>query len=514
MNSVSITMLYIKHVVSLIIILPLVILLAVIVSMISLLSAIPIGGRYMLPIKRAIQDALVTYLLIPGSSEKVTNQEYLKRIVSYLFSVFSVDNKKDSRSPLTILYEDKLSNEKLTLPEGTTTLCISMNGNGDTLPYMQQGSQIYLPHVYNTILGSGGGMSARIDYYENIIRDLLISYPDIKKLYINGHSMGGAIMAQVLARLSTTKILQGKDVQLRLDRTFDTFANASSGFLGYGVPRFLLYFIYAQLDLNMNTKKAVAEYSADNIHTIVTVSTEDTFLQDSALSYSSRSDNITVELVDAGHNDYVGPYDEDNIQNPRIPIQYFRSIWYSLDAMILLTALQFTGVLGAGTTALFSGVPAILPLALYMGAMVLLTHRIYYAVSLSVAFQDAHELDDTSRLSQMKHNYTTERIVFGFSVIIGLGLALALPISVSPLILVMTVLSVSTIMLIGASWWMHHQLELVVGQSSTLGGHPKYADWSPTAHKYPCEQRYSQRPTDADSEVYDSGQDGYDSGCR
>jgi hypothetical protein len=472
MQAFYLTALYIKHLLTLTIILPLVLVLGMVSGFISGLSAIPVVGRYMLPVKRWIQDTLIRYLLIPGSMQGMEERPYyLNRVRDIVLAPFP-DERRGDDYMITKIDHHFRSDTEITLPRDTTTLCIAMMGNGVPFPYLQKNNRIYLPHVDNRLL-SDGGMQARVEYYARFIQAVLAKHPQITTLYLDGQSLGGGILAQVVTHLSREGVLAQKHVQLRLDRTFDNFSHASSGFLGHGVPRLVLYAIYALFDFNIDTKKAIAEYSAgsDNIHTIVTASTDDILLQDAVLSYAHLPKNTIEELVDIGHNDYGMAHYKGHVHNPGMPIRYFRSIWYAADLMIMLTALQFSGGLSAASIALYAGIPPIVPLALYLGAMVLLAHHVYHANALSDAWQEVHDLRDMQELIQMKHHYKTECAVFISTFLLGGGLMLTLPMGISPLMMVIGVVLSSTALLIGTRWWMHHQSEKLLPHRGMQSGY-------------------------------------------
>lgn len=278
--------------------------------------------------------------------------------------------------------------------------------------------------------------------------------------------MGGAILAQVVARLSEDdELLKEKTIELTLDRTYNNFAAASSAVLSYGVPRFLLYYIYAQLDLNLNTEKAIAQYTAKLakintkmvINTTIIVSNMDEILGDHVLNFHDQSKNISMKLVDRGHNDTLRGM--ETIDNPDSTIKPCnRSFCYAIDAMIVLTALQFTGILGVGFALLGLGLPAILPLALYMGAMVLLMHRVYHTTVFSFALQDIYTKNNADQIKNMTYNYLRECMLFIAVFSVGVALLLTFPVSVTPLVFILGVMLPSIAILSSAHHILHRRV--------------------------------------------------------
>lgn len=423
--------LYLKHVLFLAVLLPIIALFTVVVSILSILSVIPLVGQYANYGKNGLRNVLMQFL-IPGS-----------------------------------LWQEAILPIPKVMTKSASTCSLYLGGNGSNARYSisTEKNRVLLPHVHN----QGGGMHERVDHYVRYVKAILEKNPHITTLKLHGHSMGGGILAQVVAHLSEDdELLEGKTIELTLDRTYDNLAHASSGVLGYAVPPFLLSFIYTQLDLNLNTEKAIAQYTAKSkqIKTTIIVSNVDEVLADSVLFHHAKSGTIDVKLIDKSHN-YHNPFiNVRMISNPETTIlPRNQTICYLLDVMIVLTALQFTGISSAGLAVLWASIPTILPLTLYFGVMVLLVHGLCHAVAPSAALQNMHIKQYTG---EMRYNYLIECLLFVTLFTVGTVLMLTLPISISPLLFITAVMLPSIVILALSSYTMNKPIDTAVKRSSSV----------------------------------------------
>jgi hypothetical protein len=300
---------YALHLLCLVVLIPIIIFACCLVFSIVLLSKIPLIGAYFSTLLRIFQNYIIDILIIPGSTIQFSGIDQ----TSLIF-------------------------------KGYDSLEIELYGNSTYFPFIKTKNKLILPHVPARYLDDSG-FGARINFYTCLVEDIIKLNPEIKKFEFMGMSLGGGILSEVVAKIYKEGGFTDKEVTVKLDRTFDDLANASSGFLRHSVPKFLLKFLYFLLDFNINTKNAINIYSKyDNIKTFVYSSTQDFILLDSSLYYPKCISNLRMMLTHNGHNDF----NIEHFEVPHgadIPIHYFRSIFFTLDAAIVLTILECVGVI-------------------------------------------------------------------------------------------------------------------------------------------------------------------------